>query len=124
LNGFVALKDAFEYVPAGSFGEHRLDGRHHRKIHDWILSPARDAAVNPAGPPTYRAIPYAAHMADEGMSESSACALAEEVKAASGLPVSVEADDDFFLVAVVKGHETYYLRDNEDWAWLRDRILA
>lgn len=51
--------------------------------------------------------------------------LAELVRDATHHSASVEAEDAYFVVVVVKGSgQTWTMRDEQDWAWMRDRILA
>lgn len=72
--------------------------------------------------------PYGPVMAahgDWGMTASDAEALAETVRRAGARQVTVEPENDYFLVVVRPSDaDTVTLGGEEDWAWLRGRILG
>lgn len=63
-------------------------------------------------------------MADEGMSEGEAQALAVVVKGATEDGVEVRAEDAYFVVGVLRAvpGDSFTLRDEQDWQWLGPRI--
>lgn len=65
-------------------------------------------------------------MADEGMSEDQAKALADVVQRATGHDVEVQAEDGFFVVEVRRAipGDVFTLRDEADWEWLEPQIHA
>lgn len=61
---------------------------------------------------------------DPGMSESEAQDLASVIRAAGVERVSVEPDDEYFIVEVFTQNRRSTLYAEEDWGWLRDSILG
>lgn len=60
---------------------------------------------------------------DRRMTASEAGVLAEAVRRAGAPAATVERDEDAWVVVVDTGSGRYMLQDEEDWDWLRDRIL-
>jgi 16S rRNA U1498 N3-methylase RsmE len=63
-------------------------------------------------------------MADEGMSEDEAKALAAMVRRVTGHDVEVQAEEAYFVVEVRRAvpGDSFTLRDGQDWQWLGRRI--
>ena len=63
---------------------------------------------------------------DTGMNRQEAESLAETVRNVSRHPAYVVADEGYFAIEVRverrDGPETFALRDESDWVWLRERI--
>ena len=60
-----------------------------------------------------------------GTSRSEAQALANLVLESIPHAVTVEPEDGFFVVVIKKeSGDTWSVRDQDDWAWLKDRIAA
>ena len=59
------------------------------------------------------------------MTQDEAQTLAERVRGETHHRVSVEAEDAYFVVVVIKGSgDTWTVRDEQDWDWMRERITA
>jgi hypothetical protein len=59
------------------------------------------------------------------MTQDEAQTLAERVRGVTPHTVSVKAEDAYFVVVVTKGSgDTWTVRDEQDWAWMRERITA
>ncbi len=62
---------------------------------------------------------------DAGMTQDEALTLSERVRNATHHAVSVEAENAYFVVVVTNGSvDTWAVRDEQDWQWMRDRITA
>jgi hypothetical protein len=60
---------------------------------------------------------------DEGMTETQATELARVVRDETTHSVSVEPDEGAFIVVVRRSiGDSWILRDEQDWAWLAERI--
>jgi hypothetical protein len=58
------------------------------------------------------------------MTEIEANRLAQTVIAAGVTTAAVKAEGHFFVVSVVDDDETFILRDDADWRWLRASMEA
>lgn len=63
---------------------------------------------------------------DTGMNRQEAESLAEAVRNVSQNPVYVVTEEGYFAIEVRvprrDGQDTFTLRDESDWVWLRERI--
>jgi hypothetical protein len=68
---------------------------------------------------------WQAEQMDAGMTRGQAEALAMRVRSETAHVVTVEPDDQAFHVIVRRSiGDTWTLYDEQDWDWLRDRIVA